>query len=112
MRKVSMKIAALGAATTAAALCVMLTPSAALAAPPGAPTGCRSGFGWQPTYTWSQCAGGSGFHRAVATCANDADRTRKAYGPWTHVGSLNQSSAHCPSTHPYAVGHGYETRSA
>ncbi|GAA4207614.1 hypothetical protein GCM10022252_71510 [Streptosporangium oxazolinicum] len=112
MRKASMKIAALSAAATAAALCVMLTPSAALAVPPGVPTGCSSGIGWQDTSAWSKCTGGSGSHRAVATCANDADRTRKVYGPWTHVGSMNQSSAICPGTHPYAVGHSYETRSA
>lgn len=98
---------ALLAVSGAIGLSFALLPGVAQAAAAAPPGSCSSGFGYGHKYTWAKCLSGIGSVRAVATCANDANRTRTVYGPWVAVGT--QSSARCQSDYPLAIAHTYQT---
>ncbi len=77
------------------AAAVVVTPSAAFAAP----TGCTLYWAGATTPTpgaAATCTGGTGQFRAYVDCYNEWTlRTARYYGPWTSPGYLNFSYALC-----------------
>jgi hypothetical protein len=102
-----MIMAVVTAAGIAALIPLMSGP--ALAEPP--PEGCHSGFYYQNYKTWASCDKGSGYVRAVATCATGSGST-KVYGPWVVVqpGIDGQSVATCSDHSRKALGNAWDIK--
>jgi len=57
------------------------------------PTGCHVTEGWQPQVRYSECSGGTGWHRIGIRCVDrfDSSIVKHFYGDWVRPGQESRA---------------------
>lgn len=76
---------------------------------PAPPYNCHAIKTWSGNGGEAWCESGYGWARVTVVCANDANKRTTVYGPWKEIGYVSEK--YCPSTNPYVISVGYQTRS-